>query len=309
MTILLDDFLLREERRRNRSLSKRFCAWLTSQNAEHHVAKLERLLAKPGNESQAVRLLAQLEEVYKADDVHKKQDNKRKKSLKQFQAAFENWLQGDKAKDYRTQIENARNDEERASAQDDAERAFVRANPHLLPDDYKDAAKTRIRPVRFAFPQDVEDLTLSVIEPGLSQLGLVGAEILRSWDKIVGASLAQNTRPERVSFPPKMRANGTLFIKARPGFNTIVQHNSAEIVFRLNGHFGFKAINDIRISKRPFDENLTTGTRVANRVISTRVQPANKLSPHMAKLVETIKDPEMRKAFEELGKVIQARNS
>ncbi|GGF61757.1 hypothetical protein GCM10011332_14450 [Terasakiella brassicae] len=305
---LLDDFLIREERRRNRSLPKRFIAWLNADKGEKTAKHLERTLAKPGSENMAVQLLKKAEEAYKADDVYKKQDAKRKRSLKQFQKVFEDWLNGKPGTPYREEMLNAKDDMGRELARSDAERAFARANPHLLPDDYKDASKTRIRPVRNGYMKEVDDLTFDVIEPGLNQMGLVGADILRSWDKIVGQALAQNTRPERITFPPKERANATLFLKVRAGFNTIVQHHSAQIIFRINGHFGFRAVSEVRISKRPFDENETTGSQVSRKVLAQRVQPVAQLSPRMAELIHAIKDPEMRQAFEELGKVIEARN-
>ncbi|SCA57386.1 hypothetical protein MTBPR1_50142 [Candidatus Terasakiella magnetica] len=304
----LEDFLTREERRRNRSLSKRFRAWLSSEKAQNQIEKLERALAKSGGESTAVQLLKKAEEAYKADDAYKRQDAKRKKSLKQFKQAFEDWLSSDRGQPYQKAILIGQTDEAKEMARLDAEKAFARANPHLLPDDYRDASKTRIRPVRHAFAKGVEELTFDVIEPGLNQLGLVGANILRNWDKIVGSALAQNTRPERVTFPPKGRTNGTLFIKARQGFNTIIQHNSNQIVFRINSHFGFKAITEVRISKRYYDESSTTGEKIAHNVLAARIQPANELNPQTAKLVNQIKDKEMKKAFEELGKLIKARN-
>ena len=130
-----------------------------------------------------------------------------------FQESFEKWLTGYSGLPYQEQILNAKSDDLRELAKDDAERAFARANPHLLPDDYRDASKTRIRPVRHARLKGVDDLSFDVIEPGLNQLGLVSASIMRNWESIVGSALAQNTRAERVTFPPKSRTHGSW----RPG--------------------------------------------------------------------------------------------
>jgi len=308
MSQLVEDFLNREERRRNRSLSKRFRVWLSSEKAQTHFDKLAKILSRSGSEDKSSLFLKRIEEVYKADDAYKRQDNKRKKSLKQFKEAFDAWLTSDRGKAYGDQIDEALEDDKKEAALLDAEKAFARANPHLLPDDYKDASKTRIRPLRHGRRKEVEDLAFDVIEPGLNQLGLVGSTILKNWAQIVGSALAQNTRPERVSFPPKARTHGTLHIKARQGFNTIIQHSNSEIIFRINSHFGFSAITEVRISKRFYEELETTGARVANKVLSTRVVPASQLSPRVAELVHGIKDPEFKQAFENLGKLIKARN-
>lgn len=318
MSKTLEDFLLREEKRRNRSLSKRFRTWLSSNRGERHYSGLSHILSKAGSEHKAAMALKKSEEAYKADDAHKRQDNKRKKSLKQFHLAFEKWLKSDKGRAYQEQIDQAarapyKNVEARSISleilRDEAEKAFARAFPHLLPDDYRDFSKTRIRPLRHARSKEIEEIAFDVIEPGLNQLGLVSSSIIRNWASIVGPNLAENTRPEKLYFSPKSRTHGTLHILARQGFNTIIQHSSAEIIFRINAHFGFAAIADLRISKRFYKELETTGTRAARKIISTRVTPAASLSPRVAQLVHSIKDPDFKKAFEELGRLIKARNA
>lgn len=305
MSKAVEDFLSMEERLRNRTISKRFRTWFFSDKGTFHLEKIERALQKGKDAS---FLLKKAEEAYKADDAFKRQDNKRKKSLKEFKKDFEKWLTSDRGTPYQNEIDQASGDNAKEVALIDAEKAFARANPHLLPDDYKDASKTRIRPVRHARTKHVEELALDVIEPGLNQLGLVGSTILKNWGAIVGSTLAQNTRPERVSFPPKTRTHGTLHIKARQGFNTIIQHHSSEIIFRINSHFGFSAISDVRISKRFFEELETTGKRIAGNIISTRVIPASEPSKRVLELISKIKDPEFKKAFEDLGRLIKARN-
>jgi hypothetical protein len=317
MSQAVEDFLTREEGRRNKSLSKRFRLWLTSSQGESHFNRLGQTLSKAGSENKAALLLKKIEEAYKADDVYKRQDNKRKKSLKQFHEAFEKWLKSDKGAAYQAQIETAshaayKNVEARRltleNLNDEAEKAFARAFPHLLPEDYRDFSKTRIRPLRHARSKEIEEICFDVIEPGLNQLGLVGSTIVRNWARIVGSTLAENTRPEKLQFPVKSRTHGTLIILARQGFNTIIQHSSAEIIFRVNSHFGFAAVSDVRISKRFYEELETTGRRAAKKIISTRITPSPTLSPRVAELVHQIKDPEFKQAFEDLGKLIKARN-
>ncbi|MDV7340014.1 DciA family protein [Terasakiella sp. A23] len=308
MNQTIEDFLNREEGRRNRSLSKRFRTWLFSEKARLHAQKLERCLAKAGNEHKASLILRQCEEAYKTDDAYRKQDNKRKKSLKQFRDAFDNWLRTDRGKPYLDQILETTTDTDKEIAREDAEKAFARANPHLLPEDYRDTSKTRIRPVRHARTKGVEDLSFDVIEPGLNQLGLVGASIVRNWEEIVGSALAKNTQAERVTFPPKARNNGTLYVKVRAGFNTIIQHHTQQIIFRINSHFGFSAVSEIRISKRFYEDFDSTGNRAARKVMAARITPAAELSPNIKKMIANISDPDLRAAFEGLGKVIKGRN-
>lgn len=308
MSNALEDFLRREEARRNRSLSKRFRKWLSGESAAQHVKQLDRILATGQADAKAAAYLRKAEDAYKSDETHRKQDNKRKKSLKIFQAAFEKWLLSDKGTSYLQQIDTADSPQKKEWATQDAEKAFARANPHLLPEDYRDLSKTRIRPVRHARARDLDDISFDVIEPGLNQLGLVTSTILRNWEKIVGEALAQNTRPERVIFPPKSRSHGTLYIMARQGFNTIIQHHAAQIIFRINSHFGFAAVSDVRISKRYFVEMETSAERAAQQVIAKRISPAPRLDTKTQGMIDHVKDPDYRVILEKLGKLVKARN-
>ena len=306
---MIEEFLHREERRRNKSLSKRFISWLKSDKAERYHNQLCRLLAKKGGEYDASTYLKKCEEAYKADDLFKKQDSKREKTLKQFQNAFEQWLQDEKNQSYQDALLNAKTDGDKELARLDAEKAFARANPHLLPLDYQDRSLTRIRPVRHAYRKTVDELSLNILEPGLQKMGMLNSELMRNWSKIVGQALSENCRPERIAFPPNQRDNGVLHLKCRSAFNTIVQHHSAQIIFRINGHFGYKAISEIRISKFPFASGETTGEARVKKLMAARTEITFKEEQSKNPLYSGIKDEELKKAFEELGQIIAARNN
>jgi len=315
MTSPLETFLEREERLSNKSIPKRFRAWLESAQGAYHRSILER--ASTQGERKARAALFKAQEAYKADGAFKRQDKQRKTALKKFQAFFEDWLESTEGAFYAAQIQTLEKRsfpdfKTRSDAltlvREEAEAAFAHTHPHLMPDGYVMRAKTRVRPTRYGFFADAEDVSFAVIEPGIKQLGFMNATLMRDWPKVVGGALAQNTRPLKTQFKPNQRTHGVLVLSVRNGFQLEIQHQKALILHRVNGYFGFKALDDVQISKRPFHEIVTTGARTSQRVLAQRVQPASRPSKRAESLIAQIEDDDLRAAFMEMGKVLKARN-
>lgn len=317
MDQILKDFLETEERLRNRNFSKRFLNWLESERGLVHAQKITASLKKSKNPQAGLKLLAMAQEAQKSDEVYKRQDHQRKKSLKSFRDAFEKWLRSESARFYREEIEavgqkSFANPDDKSAAQElalsQAERAFGRAHPTFLPPDFQDAGKTIIRPTRYGFSEEIEDVVFNLIDPGLKQMGYATALTVRNWSQIVGPALAQNTRPVRTLYPPKSRTNGKLVVKVRNGFAPEIQHQTPLIVQRVNAYLGFAAIAEIHISKQMFTDVQTTGRKAMQRVVSTRIKPAETLAPEMEKLIGRVRDDEFREIFERFAKTMKARN-
>lgn len=311
----LEQFLQREEQLTNKTIPKRFRDWLMADQGAYHRAVLDRAISQGERKARAALFKAQ--EAYKADGAFKRQDKQRKAALKKFHDHFEQWLEGKEGQIYARQIENlekrsfpdlqARSDA-LTLAREEAEAAFAHAHPHLMPEGYKMRAKTRVRPSRYGFFADAEEVTFAVIEPGIKQLGFMNATIMRDWVKVVGSALAQNTRPLKTHFKPNMRTHGSLVLSVRNGFQLEIQHQKSVLLHRVNGYFGFRAIDDIQISKVPFHDIITTGARTSQRVIASRVQPAERPTKRIENLLQSVKDEDFKALFYEMGKVIKARN-
>jgi len=85
--------------------------------------------------------------------------------------------------------------------------------------------------------------------------GFATAEIAAEWPTIAGAKLASFTLPEKLKWPRGARRTGetgqrdpaTLILRVEPAFALEVQYQTAQIIERLNRHFGYRAVSDIRI--------------------------------------------------------------
>jgi hypothetical protein len=102
------------------------------------------------------------------------------------------------------------------------------------------------------------------LDPAARARGFATAALLADWPAIVGAELAQFTMPDRVVWPRHRdddgetvrhqgrREEGAVLILRVDGPRAIeVQHRSRQILERVNGHFGYRAVAEMRILQAP----------------------------------------------------------
>jgi hypothetical protein len=89
-----------------------------------------------------------------------------------------------------------------------------------------------------------------VTRSALARRGFAAARVIADWPEIVGSALADASVPERV-----VRGRGadsaTLVVRVRPAAALELQHWMPQIVERLNGYFGFRAVGRIRLVQGP----------------------------------------------------------
>jgi len=113
------------------------------------------------------------------------------------------------------------------------------------------------------------------------KFGFHSAEIMSSWETIVGAELARLTRPESIKWPRGNKApagaeddegrNGgaTLIIATDPAFALEVSYRHREIIDRINRYFGYRAIAQIKVHQVPRTEG-STAVKVAAAPIAPK---------------------------------------
>src|SRR5262245_60317311 len=126
-----------------------------------------------------------------------------------------------------------------------------------------------------------------------------GASIARrrvEWSAIVGPDLAQVSRPEALTTSRKTRSGtgaGKLLRLRVPGAAALeVQHRAGQIVERVNGYFGHKMIDDIR---------LVQGAVTPPSKDPPRPAPDAGTVARMAERAASVKDPQLRAALARLG--------
>lgn len=104
-------------------------------------------------------------------------------------------------------------------------------------------------------PVPVSDLATDILDPVLRKRAGMTIGLVQSWEEIVGPRLAAVTRPEKIAWP-RRRDEGdpfepaTLVIACSGPAALRVQHESAEIVGRLNAFLGYGAVRRIRIVQK-----------------------------------------------------------
>lgn len=153
----------------------------------------------------------------------------------------------------------------------------------------------------------VSDLVSGIIDPALRRKTGISIELVNGWEEIVGEKLSVSTRPERISWP----ARGSGPDDFRPGMLVLacdqsavlhIQHQSAEIVSRVNAFFGYAAIDRIRIVQKP-----VSSVPARRRPVRGKLSDAQR--NHIAAMTSSIEDEGLRKALEKLGESIVGERS
>jgi hypothetical protein len=135
----------------------------------------------------------------------------------------------------------------------------------------------------------------------LGKHGFAVAGIITDWPQIVGESLAAETMPQKIAFPPGRRSGGTLYLRASSPMATELQHLEPQIVERINGYFGYGAVARLSLHHGPV-------ARRERPPAPDRVRPlAPAAAAALTERLRAIDDEELRDAFERLGRAVYGR--
>jgi hypothetical protein len=137
-----------------------------------------------------------------------------------------------------------------------------------------------------------------IVKPLLGTRGFGAASVVTQWPQVVGEALARETLPERIAYPMGERSEGTLHLRvANSALALELQHLEPQLIERINGHFGYRAVARIRLIQGPI-------TRTAPQ----KPKPVDKISPEMAEKLERqvaqVENPELKAALKALGERI-----
>ncbi|MGQ0484432.1 MAG: DUF721 domain-containing protein [Hyphomicrobiales bacterium] len=128
--------------------------------------------------------------------------------------------------------------------------------------------------------------------------GFAHAELMAQWPEIAGERLGGQCRPERIRWPRgegegRQKSGGTLVIRAAAGRGLDLQHETPQIIERINRFYGYGAIAAVRIVQE---------ARPAEREKPQPVRPLDAAAERalLAKL-EAVADPQLKAALVRLG--------
>jgi hypothetical protein len=154
-------------------------------------------------------------------------------------------------------------------------------------------------------PRALADLATKLIEPVVARRASMRIELMTNWLEIAGQPYGAVTRPERISW--RRRAGqeekfspGSLLLACESSHAILLQHESAQIIGRINTFFGFDAVDRIRITQKPI--------RRLRRDAKRPPPPLNdKSRKALDRVLAGISDPELRLRLEKLGRGVYSR--
>ena len=108
----------------------------------------------------------------------------------------------------------------------------------------------------FGNPVPVSDLATAILDPVLRKRAGISIGLVQSWEEIAGPRLAGRSRPEKIQWPRRMHEDDpfepAVLVIACEGMAALhLQHETGEIIDRVNAFLGFDAIGRIRIVQKP----------------------------------------------------------
>ncbi|RCK99994.1 MAG: hypothetical protein JSC189_001344 [Candidatus Tokpelaia sp. JSC189] len=147
----------------------------------------------------------------------------------------------------------------------------------------------------------LSEMISKIVDPILRRRAGFNIQLLENWSEIVGADVAEATRPLKIIWPHRMTADDifepAILVIACEGFSAIrLQHESSEVIQRINTFFGFAAIARLKIKQEP--------VRSAKQFSKQPLILDEKQKKCLEQLVADIQDEELRLALFNLGKGI-----
>lgn len=153
-------------------------------------------------------------------------------------------------------------------------------------------------------PVAVSDLISGVLDPVLQRRAGMTVGLVQSWEEIAGPRLARVSRPEKIAWPRRLREDdpfepAVLIVACEGSMALHLQHETGEIIARVNAFLGFAAVARIRIVQKPVAPS-TGALRPRRRALDPSEQR------RIAGAVAAIDDEGLRESLARLGRSILA---
>ena len=147
------------------------------------------------------------------------------------------------------------------------------------------------------------DPAAGILDPVLRKRAGITIELVQAWEEVVGSALGAQSRPLKLLWPRRAHEDdpfqpATLVVVCQ-GFTAMrIQHETGEIISRVNAFLGFAAVGRIKIEQKPVEQP------VAKRRSLPPVDAAT--ADKVSRSVEPIEDDGLREALQRLGQSIHA---
>ncbi len=114
---------------------------------------------------------------------------------------------------------------------------------------------------RFVPAKAVGSFVPALTRKAFEKFGFSTTTLITDWARIVGAELAQSTIPDKLKWPrggdmigdgdDGERRGATLILRVDPARALDIEYRARQIMDRINGYFGYRAIETIRLVQAP----------------------------------------------------------
>jgi hypothetical protein len=131
----------------------------------------------------------------------------------------------------------------------------------------------------------------------LGRRGFAEAGIVTDWGSIVGETLARQSLPLKLAFPPGRREEGVLQVLVAGPLAIELQHLAPQVLERVNAYLGYRAVTQLRLRQGP---------------LPPRPRPAPEPLPlpplaeaELRRQTAPVDDVQLREALEGLGRALR----
>ena len=155
--------------------------------------------------------------------------------------------------------------------------------------------------------QPVSDLVSKLLDPVIERRAGMTMDLIGSWREIVGDNHAAKSQPEKLHWPRQISDDdpfepATLIVACEGGHALYLQHDSEAVLAAVNDYFGYSAVARLKLVQKPVTVRMH---RDRNRKRQLDKQDAN----HLLHLIDEVRDPQLKRALEKLGRGIFSKGS
>jgi len=150
----------------------------------------------------------------------------------------------------------------------------------------------------------VSDLVTGVLSEVVARRAGMTMDLLAAWPDIVGEAYAHYTLPEKILWPKRASEveafqPGVLVVACDSAKAIFFQHETAQLLERLNYFFGFQAVHKIKLVQRPIGK------------MAEKPAPKPKLNDsdrqRLSGVLEQIEDPALKERLKKFGEGVIKR--
>lgn len=146
-------------------------------------------------------------------------------------------------------------------------------------------------------------LTKTAFRNTMGGRGFAEAGLITEWASIVGADVARMSRPLQLAFRRGERKGGVLTIACGGAAALELQHLKPQILDRINSHFGYAAVAELRFQQG----SVALSPKPKSRLRDSKPPSAAEIA-ETAALVDTVPDGEIKASLLRLGLAIRRDN-